>query len=152
MSVMQSDALLVLKPKHVVDAKTFAVYTQQRLGVPTPTIANLVILRKRIKGLFAEYPQMDYGSLCKIVEWAKGKRKRYSQTYQVVAAFRYAWKDGYLPELDPKVIQDDTLEANIEAALLVETDPELRRKLHVATTIDGRRYAYQYWLERRTDA
>lgn len=133
-------------PHEVVDAKSFASYAQQRLGIPYPTRKSIAVLNKALKEFFAQYPQADYGTMCRLVEWAIAKRKRFAHTYSLVYAFRYAYKDGYLPELDPnRERTNDDLEALIEAALVVEKDPEWRRRLMVAHGVKARSEVYEAW-------
>ena len=85
--------------KDVVDSKTYARYVQQKLGVPYPTVKNLVILNKAIKDIFEEYPHINYDTLCNLVDWAKAKNKKFAETYSLVSMYRYAWKDGFSPQL-----------------------------------------------------
>lgn len=151
MSVMETPTVSFLKRKtaaDVNDPKSFAEYAQQKLGIPYPTGKSIAILKKALREFFEHYPQADYNTMCRVVEWAKTKKKRYAQVYQLVYAFRYAYQDGYLPELDPgRELTDSDLEAAIEAVLVDEHDLEWRRRLIVADGLEARRHVYEQWRE-----
>lgn len=140
----------MIKPEDVNDAKSFAAYAQQKLGTPYPTGKSISILKKSINEFFEHHPQADYFTLCRVVEWAKAKKKRYPYANQLVYAFRYAYADGYLPELDPNAeIVDEDLEEQIEAALRDETNDEWRRRLITASGITARREVFEAWQKHR---
>lgn len=122
----------------------FAEYAQQKLGVPWPTQKDLAILRHKITEFFTHYPKLTYYTLCRVVEWARSRHRRYDRVWKVIDAFRYAWTDGVLPELDPNQT-DDTVEARINAALIVETSPTWRRHLLGATGASARRQIIEEW-------
>lgn len=137
-----------LSTSQVNDAKTFARYCQQEVGIPYATQANMVILRRHIKGFFEHYPQADYRTLCKLIDWAKARNKRFTAPHILVTAFRSAWKDGFLPELDPKRQNiDEQLEEKINKALEIETLPFWRMRLFGATGIEARRNVYTDWKD-----
>ena len=139
-----------IKPSDVHDAHSFAAYAQQKLGTPYPTGKSIAILKKALKEFLEHYPQADYNTMCRVVEWAKVKKKRYPHVNQLVYAFRYAYADGYLPELDPNTeIVDEDLEAQIEAALRDERDEEWRRRLITASGPTARREVFDAWHEHR---
>lgn len=138
----------------VNDPVSFSSYCQQETGIPYPTGKQMAIVRKAINEFFDEYPQADYSSLCSIVRWAKERRKRYANPGNLVrGGFRYAWVDGYLPELDPNYDDvDEDLEKRIEEALAVETDQEWRRRLIVSQTNEARNEVYREWMRYREDS
>lgn len=138
-----TDFFGVIKKEQVTDPKSYANYVQQNLGTPYPNTKQLIILRKNIKQLFELYPEADYTTLIKMVEWAKSKKKKFAHSYALVASYRYAWRDGYLPELDPNPTKE--IDAAIEAALAQETDEEWCRRLAMASGIDVKTEIYTAW-------
>ncbi len=140
------DALATLRSNDVKDATTFARYCQQELGVPRPRGKDFPILRKVIRELFAENPGTNYYTLCRIVDWAKANKKRYALPQNVVYAFRWAYRDGYLPEMAP-VRNDVELEAKITAALAVEQHEGWRYRLLRADGIEARNEVYVAWRQ-----
>lgn len=126
-------------------AMAFADYCQQTLGVPWPTIKDQTILRKKIREFFEHYPQADYYTLCRIVEFARTRRRRYGRVWAVVEGFRDAFEAGFLKELDPRANTDLDLEVRIELALEKESDPEWRRRLICASGVSARQEAYAEW-------
>lgn len=132
---------MVSAPDPVV---AFAEYVQQKLGVPWPTQKDFTILRHKITEFFEHYPKCTYYTLCRVVEWARSRRRRYDRVWKVIDAFRYAWIDGVLPELDPDQT-DDNVEARINAALTVETSTWWRRCLLGATGATARRQIIEEW-------
>lgn len=122
----------------------FAEYVQQALGVPWPTLADMTRMRRRIKEIFAHYPQADYYTLCRIVAWAKADRRRFGRVPEVVDCFREAFKAGALPELDPPETEVDVEEA-IRAVLVNEQDPWWRRRLVATQGVEFRREALEDW-------
>lgn len=152
MAVMERPVsfLKIKTPADVHDPKTFAEYAQQKLGIPYPTGKSIAVLRKSLREFFEHYPQADYNTMCRVVEWAGSKKKRYAHTYQLVYAFRYAYQDGYLPELEPsREMTDEDLETAIEEALKVEKDIEWRRRLIVAHGLEARKHVYEEWRKER---
>lgn len=139
----------IMKPQDVVDAKTFAIYAQQKLGTPYPTTQGMIALKKNIKNLFATYEYADYQTLVKLVEWARSKKKRYADTFGLVAHFRYAWRDGYLPELDPNPTRE--IDALIEKALRTEQDQEWRRRLVLSQGVEARTAIYKAWCAKEAE-
>jgi hypothetical protein len=135
-------------PERVVSAPdpvvAFAEFVQQKLGVPWPTQKDLAILRKKITEFFEHYPKLTYFTLCRVVEWCRSRHRRYDRVWKVIDAFRYAWTDGVLPELDPDQT-DDSVEDRITAALAVETSPTWRRYLLGATGVSARRQIIEEW-------
>lgn len=139
-----------IKPTDVHDAMSFAAYAQQKLGTPYPTGKSIAMLKKSLNEFFEHYPQADYLTMCRVVEWARAKKKRYPHANQLVYAFRYAYADGYLPELDPNTeVVDEDLEAQIEAALRDERDEGWRHRLITAAGPTARREVFEAWHEYR---
>lgn len=133
-----------LDRRDVVDAKTFATYAHQRLGCPASTIKDITILRKQVKEFFAKNEQATWATMCNVVDWAKARKKRPHSVYVLVAWAKFAFADGYLPDLIP-TNRDPELETLIEAALEVETDPHWRERLFTSYG-PGRRVVYEEWL------
>lgn len=148
--------LTVWTPEKVQEAKdkpkAYAEYCQQIIGTPWPTIKDMAILRKKIKEFFSHYPQCDYRSLCRIAQWARARKRRPNRTWMVVALFRDAWRDGYLPELDPAERREENIEQAIADALDEENREEWRRRLLGARGVEARREAYNEWLNDRPHA
>lgn len=131
--------------ENVVDNKTFARYVQQRLGVPYPTTKNLVILNKAVKSFFEEYPHLGYESLCNLVDWAKAKNKRFGDTYVLVNMYRYAWQDGFMPELDPIDPEAVGVQEKEDYLLEHEEDSYWRNKMLDAQTFEAKTAIYESW-------
>ncbi len=143
-----TDFIGYMPPTEVVDAKSFAAYCQQEIGTPYPTTKSIAALRRNIKGLFTQYPQANYTTLCKIVDWAKARDKRVANSHNLVMMFRYAWKDGFLPELTPgKQTVDVDLETKITKALESETLPFWRQRLEGAEGVKARTLVFSSWEE-----
>lgn len=121
-----------------------AQYIEQRLGVPWPTGKDQLIFRKQVKEFFVHYPDVDYFTLCRLVNWCKSRNRRYGRIIHVIDEFREAWKAGALPELDPQN-RDPEVEAAIARALSWENDPTWRRWLMGASGIEARRNALLEW-------
>jgi hypothetical protein len=133
----------LLKPQDVVDARTFADYVRQILGTPTNTMKDLVTLQKKLKEHQEAWPNADWQTLVRTVDWCKARKKRPARAFLVVDWVRYAWADGYLPELDTKPV-DQQLEEAISEALEVETDTEWRYRL-IGAEGRARKEVYVAW-------
>ena len=137
-----------ITPHEVVSAKdhasAFAVYCQQEIGCPLVTKQNLMVLRKQAKLLFEKNPQADWMTLCRVVDWCKARKKRPTHPHVVVSLLPYAWKDGYLPELDPSS-EDPAVEERILQALRCEVRDEWMRRLTLAKGRAARREAVEEW-------
>lgn len=131
--------------EEVCNLESFCSYARQICGVPYPTKGNLQAARKEVECLFEQYPGLDWKALCQIPLWAKIKKKRYAHILALLRSYRWAYQDGFLPELD--VHDRDDLSAKIEEALRIESDPEWRRKLSVSRG-PGRKIVYEAWLRR----
>jgi hypothetical protein len=129
--------------------RAFAEYCQQTIGTPWPTLKDMTILRKKIKEFFEHYPRCDYRSLCRVANWCRARKRRPTRAWLVIESFRDAWRDGYLPELDPAERREENIEEAITFALDEEHRPEWRRRLMAARGVEARREAYQEWLNDR---
>lgn len=117
----------------VLNAETFAAYCQQRLGIPQPSYKNMNALRRSANQFFKENPKASWQTMVRVADWCCNNRRRYEEAFGLFHAVRFAWKAGYLPELDPVQEVDENLEARISAALAVETDDDWRRRLLVSS-------------------
>jgi hypothetical protein len=135
----------IIRPEQVVDPETFATYAQQTLGCPYPPLRDMILLRTKIKEFFAEKPQADYYTLCRIVQWAKANKRRPAAVWKIPPMWAWAWEDNALPELDPDQLKDKDLERRIALALEVETDPAWRRRLIGSESVEKRREVYDSW-------
>lgn len=129
-------------PEDVIDPDSYCRYVCQTVGSPW-TMTDSFVMKKKLKTFFKAYPECGYGTLIRIAQWTRSKKKRPPHAYMVVDYARYAWADGALPELDPSNV-DLELERKIGRALEIETDPEWRRKL-VLSEGSGRRAVFQQW-------
>lgn len=145
--------LEVWTPEKVASADdpvmAFANYAQQTLGVPWPTQKDLATTRKKVKEFFKNYPQADWHTLCRVVAWARSRKKRPSRVYLVIELFRDAWSNGALPELDPDNRVDPEVEVAIAQALEVETDAWWCGRLSMCKG-EARVAALQEWRQERS--
>lgn len=133
-----------IKPEEVVDHNTLFDYAIQNLGIPMPTHVDKGKAMKQLKKFFAFYPNVEYDSWVHVVEWAKTKKKKFLSLNDFVGSFRFAYMDGWMPELDNS--ETDDLEDKIQWALTEEKDPEWRRRFIVTRGDDNRAELYQEWL------
>lgn len=132
-------------------AMAFACYCQQIMGTPWPTIKDQVVLRKAAAEFFEYYPHATWHTLCKVALWCKQKKKRCPRVHLVVNAFRDAWADGALPELDANRT-DTSLEDKIKALLESgELDEGWRARFARTTGTEARRAAYEDWVNSRCE-
>lgn len=110
----------------------FAEYCQQTLGTPWPTNQDRIILRKKVKEFFAHYPHADWYTLCRVVMFARSRKRRYERVWAVIGEFRKAYTAGVLPELDPANRVDEKYEMLVSRALETEDDPYWRKRLLLA--------------------
>lgn len=129
-------------PENVTDAKSYMDYVCQTVGSPW-CVKDFVVMRKKIRWFFSEYPQCDWPTLVRIAQWARAKKKRPAHAFYVVDMARYAWADGAVPEMDPSN-DDSDLESRISRALARETDASWRERLTMSEG-EGRREVYQLW-------
>ena len=131
-------------PEEVSDPASFCRYVCQTIGTPY-AFKDEIVMRRKVREFFEQYPHCSYGTLVRLVQWARSKKKRPARAWYIIDMARYAWADGALPEMDPQNV-DLTLETKIRQALESETDPEWRRRLMTAEG-DGRRVVFQQWTE-----
>lgn len=140
----------IYKPEDVVSAESFAGYAQQQLGIPYPTLKQMIILKRQIKDVMEKNPGFTYASLPRVVEWAKSRKKRFADPIKLLSSFRYAFEDGYLPELSERYEDLIEIDDKINAALRVETDQEWRRALMLSEDIEEKNAMYTKWVELRS--
>lgn len=126
-------------------ALAFAEYVQQTTGCPWPTVRDKAILRRKCKDFFTQYPHASWLTLCRVVDWVKGQRKRHARVWLYVDRYRDCWAAGMLPELDEGYINTD-LEVAIQAALETETREGWRARLIGTTGPESRKKVYEEWL------
>lgn len=134
-----------IEAAEVNDPRSFAEYCQQKAGIPYPGYRQMPALRKTLATFFEQNPKFSYPMLCRVVDWVRARKRRVPHAHMVPSMFRYAWADGYLPELDPSEQVDDRVEAAIKAALVVETDPDWRRRLLGSRGLRARREVLEAW-------
>jgi hypothetical protein len=122
----------------------FAEYAQQKLGVPWATKKDLCILRKKTNEFFSHYPKLNFYTLCRVVDWCRSRDRRYDRVWKIVDAFRYAWRDGAIPELMPDQAED-RIEERINVALCTEKTEGWRRALIGAQGVTARRRIIDEW-------
>jgi hypothetical protein len=125
--------------------KAFAQYCQQTVGIAWPTVKDMTILRKRCADFLENVPGADWGTLCRVAQYCRARKRRVPRVYMVIDEFRHAWRDGYLPELDPSNRQDEAVEAEIIRILGFEKRDGWRRRLLGAQGLDARRLAVEEW-------
>lgn len=136
-----------LEREEVVDPVTLAKYAQQRVGIPYPTVKDMTILRKKAKWFLDNNPEASWQTFVRVLDWIKAKHKHPATVWWLVDAAKWAYGDGYLPELAAKERTDSELETEINAALEVETDLTWRRRLNTATGVEARRDVLEEWRE-----
>jgi len=135
-----------LKADDVNTPEMLARFCQQQTGIPYPTGKQIALLKKAIKGFFAAYPDASYSSLTNLVMWSKIRDRRYAHVANLVnGGVRYAYMEGFLPELDPRR-KNDNIDRLIDEALQVEKDPQTRAVLLNAWTETSKKQIYEDWL------
>jgi hypothetical protein len=114
-----------------------ANYIEQILGVGFPTKKDLLILRVRINEIFAHYPNADYRTMCRIVQFNKRKKRKFARVYTVIDSFREAKMAGWLPELTRPT---GDCKERIARILETETDPDWRARFLTCPDDDSRRF------------
>lgn len=114
-----------------------ANYIEQILGVGFPTKKDLTILRKRINEIFARYPHADYQTMCRIVQFNKRKKRKFTRVYTVIDSFRDAMVAGWLPELTRP---GGDIKARIARILETETCPDWRARFLTCPDDDSRQF------------
>lgn len=145
---MSPHPLSIIRASAVVDMETAEQFIKQQVGIGYITAKDGAIFRKKVNEMFEHYPGSSWQTLVRTAEWAKSRRKRYSRLYELVEAVRYAYQDGFLPELDPR--NAETVDAEIREALLRERDPQWRRRLLVAQGMQAKLSVLQQWQEVRS--
>lgn len=149
------DSLKLLDDEDVVDIGSFIRYSQQRLGIPPMQVTRIAGFRKQVNNFFETYPHADYGTLVKIVRFAKSRKFRPKDMFALLALYKQAWTTGNLPELDPREYRDPALQAKIEAILKIEEHPLWVHQLEDALWFGNdktRAEVYQDWVTDRKAA
>lgn len=140
-------------PEKVVAAQdpvqAYAEYVQQALGVPWPTLKDMMILRRKVKEFFSHYPTLNMFTLCRLVPWAKNRRMRFGRVWAVIECFRDAFKDGAIPELGLDGQREQPVETRVARALEVETSQTWRRILIGCEGTKTRRLMIDTWERER---
>lgn len=131
----------------VRDIKTFSDYARQVCGVPYPTKSSMGAATKFVNELFEQYPALTWEALCQIPLWAKMKKRRFPHSLALLQSYRYAYSDGYLPELDISA-EEKVLQIKLAEALRDEKDPEWRRMLLEARG-SARKTVFEEWEKRK---
>lgn len=118
-------------------------YMQQTLGIAFPTMSDLAGIRKIANEIAKTYPQASTNTLCRVVQFAKAKKRRPMKGSQVMGMWREAMSAGYLNELDPS--NDQALIDSIYKILETETDERWRSRLMCCLDNDSRRLAIADW-------
>lgn len=124
----------------------FANYMEQILGVGFPTVKDLTILRKRVHEIFDRYPKADFRTMCRLVQYNKNKKKKFTKVYAVTGSFRDAMAAGWLPELTNE--NDENLREDVLRILKTETDPDWRGRLLACPDDDSRRFVITEYKNR----
>jgi hypothetical protein len=120
-----------------------AGYAQQTCGIPFPTLSDLSGMRKIANEIYRHYPTADIGTLCRIVQWARNRRRRCRSGSQLLNLWRDAMADGALNELDAS--NDAALTDTIYRILETEQDQRWRSRLLCCADNDARRIAINDW-------
>lgn len=138
-----------IKRSEVTNVRKLAYYCQQETGIPVPDGKQYLIVSANINEIFTQFPQANYQTLCSVIEWAKQKGVRYAHVGNLIKkGLRYAYLEGYLPELDPRN-HPDNIDNLIRAALRVETDDYWLDRLIRSTTTEGKEATYRSWWKYR---
>ena len=137
----------IMRAEKVCDLDTCEQFIMQQVGIGHVTANDRGIFKKKVQELFDHYPEADWQTLVRTAEWAKTRRRRYARLFQLVEAVRYAYEDGYLPELDPRGTGD--VDAQIREVLQEEQDPAWRRRLLVAQGMQAKLAVLEMWQQVR---
>jgi hypothetical protein len=139
----------VVNATDVHDPVSFAHYAQQTIGTKWPNVREMVILRKQADQFFEDNPRADWGTVVNTIGYVRAKRRRLAMPAAVFNQVPWAFKDGFLPELDPRntTVQDPQVEAQIASILAEETDPWWVAALTMATEAEARRDLVRIWKE-----
>jgi hypothetical protein len=136
------------RPEEVVDVCTFAAYSQQQLGTAPAIGKDLKRLSGELAAFWEGNPQADWMTLVRTVAWVKAKKRRLANAGSVLRHVRFAYQDGFLPDLEPRRT-DPEVERRIEQALQLETDHHWRMRLLCTDGMDNRRAALEQWSDQR---
>lgn len=142
-------ALDYLTPEQVTTSDLLCTYIEQQTGTPWSSGKDIALFRKKCKEFFEHYPYLDYQSLVHVADWCRRTKRRYSHTWKVVDAFRYAYADGALPEVDHRRHVDPNMEAEIEEAITLETDDTWKRQLICTQNVQTRKEVLDNWRTHR---
>jgi hypothetical protein len=134
----------------VADAETFAAYAQQTIGTKYPNIKEMATLKRRAKQFFTEMPLADWSTLVQTVGYLRSKRRRVDMAWAVLNFVPSAFRDGFLPELEPRNHErrDPSVEAEIASILAQERDPWWVGAMTLATEPEARRDLVRMWRNR----
>lgn len=139
----------IMRAEAVHDFETCEQFVMQQVGIGHVTTNDRAIFKRKIRELFENYPDADWRTLVRTAEWAKARRRRFARLFQLVEAVRYAYEDGYLPELDPSGTGD--IDAQIREVLQEEDDPAWRRRLLVAQGMQAKLAVLEMWQQVRRE-
>jgi hypothetical protein len=138
-----------LSPEEVNDPDTLARFCQEQTGIPYPTGKQMAFLKTSIRKFFEAYPEATYVSLTNLVQWSKVKNRRYAHIANLInGGLRYAYIDGYVPEIDPRTKRGN-IDALIDDALRIEQNPVKRIALMGPWTQAAKEAAYTSWLKEK---
>jgi hypothetical protein len=120
-----------------------ANYMQQLLGIGFPTVGDISGIRKVANEIAEHYPGATTNTLCRVVQYAKSRKRRPTKGSQVMGMWRDAMAAGYLNELDPN--NDQALIDTIYRILETETEDRWRARLLCCLDNDSRRLAIADW-------
>jgi hypothetical protein len=131
----------------VVDPVSFARYAQQSIGTKYPTGNEWSRLKGACGTFFEHNPRATWLTLVHTVGYARAKRIRVATPWGLLRMVPQAFKDGFLPELDPRnfKLSDSNVEGKIAWILEHETDEWWVRALTFATGVEPRRNLVQRW-------
>lgn len=133
----------IIRPESVKDMDSAEQFIKQQIGIGYVTLKDGVIFRKKVTEMFKNYPGSSWQTLVRTTEWAKSRRKRYARLHELVEAVRFAYADGYLPELDAN--NEEKIDAEIRSVLQTEMDPAWRRRLLVAQGMRAKMSVLEDW-------
>lgn len=136
----------------VVDVPSFANFVHQEIGTPYPTGAQMSQLKGKVREYFDKNPKATWATMTKITLWAKAKGRHPTHAWIVLNDARYAWRDGWLPELMPSERVDDWVEEGLEVALGEENDAAWRGLLLGSVGRSAREEALVKWRAQRSHA
>jgi hypothetical protein len=134
----------------VADCPTFATYSQQTIGTKYPNLKEMTTLRRRAKQFFVETPLAGWPTVVSTVGYLRARRRRVDMAWAVFNFVPQAFRDGFLPELDPRNHERDDpyVDAEIAAILATETDPWWVGNLTLAYEPEARRVLVRMWRNR----